>query len=69
MQSSHMTLVDPDNVVYFGSGRDATGRILSNFYQCPIEYKGITYPSVEHAFQVRCLPAKPGDLECARTSS
>ena len=24
---------------------------MSNFYPCRIEYEGITYPSVEHAFQ------------------
>jgi len=26
-------------------------RFLSNFYPSPIEYKGITYPTVEHFFQ------------------
>lgn len=26
-------------------------RFLSNFYRCYIEYEGITYPSVEHAYQ------------------
>ena len=26
-------------------------RFLSNFYPSPIEYEGITYPTVEHAFQ------------------
>lgn len=31
---------------------------LSNFYPVPIEYEGITYPSVEHAFQA----AKTDDL-------
>lgn len=25
-------------------------RFLSNFYGCPIEFEGITYPSVEHAY-------------------
>ena len=24
---------------------------LSNFYECPIQYKGITYPTNEHFFQ------------------
>lgn len=26
-------------------------RFLSNFWSCNIKYQGITYPSVEHAFQ------------------
>ena len=26
-------------------------RFLSNFYESPIEYEGISYPTVEHAFQ------------------
>mgnify|MGYP001766385285 CR=1 FL=1 len=26
-------------------------RFLSNFWPCEIEYEGITYPSVEHAYQ------------------
>lgn len=24
---------------------------LSNFYQCPLKYKGVTYPNAEAAFQ------------------
>lgn len=31
-------------------------RFLSNFYKCPIEYEGKTYPSAENAFQAaKCL--------------
>lgn len=30
---------------------DGPHRFLSNFYRCLIVYEGITYPSVEHAFQ------------------
>lgn len=30
---------------------DGEYRFLSNFYLCPIEYDGITYPSSEHAYQ------------------
>ena len=26
-------------------------RFLSNFYQCPFEYEGLTYPNSEAAFQ------------------
>jgi len=32
---------------------------LSNFYESPIEYEGISYPTVEHAFQA----AKTQDFE------
>lgn len=28
-------------------------RFLSNFYQCPFEYKGLTYPNAEAAFQAQ----------------
>ena len=35
-------------------------RWLSNFWACPVEYEGITYPSVEHAYQAAKLPN--GDL-------
>lgn len=28
-------------------------RFLSNFYQCPLEYKGLTYPNAEAAFQAQ----------------
>src|SRR5690606_34665747 len=34
-------------------------RFLSNFYGCPIEFEGITYPSVEHAY----VAAKTEDEE------
>lgn len=30
---------------------DGQYRFLSNFYPCTIEYEGILYPSVEHAYQ------------------
>ncbi len=31
-------------------------RFLSNFYQCPFEYKGLIYPNAEAAFQAqKCL--------------
>ena len=31
-------------------------RFLSNFYQCPFEYKGLVYPNAEAAFQAqKCL--------------
>lgn len=36
---------------------------LSNFYSCPIEYEGMTYPSVEYAFQA----AKNPDPEYRRS--
>lgn len=35
---------------------------LSNFYPCIIEYEGIAYPSVEHAYQA----AKTTDIEIRR---
>ena len=28
-------------------------RFLSNFYQCPFEYQGLTYPNAEAAFQAQ----------------
>ena len=28
-------------------------RFLSNFYQCPFEYKGLIYPNAEAAFQAQ----------------
>lgn len=28
-------------------------RFLSNFYQCPFEFKGLTYPNAESAFQAQ----------------
>ncbi len=28
-------------------------RFLSNFWQCPLQYNGIIYPSVEHAYQAQ----------------
>lgn len=28
-------------------------RFLSNFYQCPFEYKGLIYPNAESAFQAQ----------------
>ena len=28
-------------------------RFLSNFHQCPFEYKGLTYPNAEAAFQAQ----------------
>lgn len=33
-------------------------RFLSNFYPCLIEYKGIKYPTSEHAFQAAKSPFK-----------
>lgn len=46
---------------------------LSNFWTCPVEMDGVTYPSVEHAYQAaKCfapanrakfLTGKPGDAK------
>lgn len=33
-------------------------RFLSNFYPCTVQYEGMSYPSVEHAYQA----AKTGDM-------
>lgn len=33
-------------------------RFLSNFYECPVEYEGVVYPSLEHAY----VAAKVTDL-------
>jgi ribA/ribD-fused uncharacterized protein len=37
-----------DNTIYQFVGRD---RFLSNFWPCDINYQGLVFPSVEHAFQ------------------
>ena len=37
---------------------------LSNFYPCQIEYEGIIFPSVEHAYQAAKTPIKSIRLEC-----
>jgi hypothetical protein len=34
-------------------------RWLSNFYLCKVEYEGIVYPSVEHAYQISKAIEKP----------
>ena len=44
------------------SGFHAQYRFLSNFYPCQVEYEGLFYPSVEHAFQA----AKTLDIDLRR---
>jgi len=41
-------VVPLSKIIYRFSGKF---RFLSNFYPCKIEYEGIQYPSVEHAYQ------------------
>lgn len=56
MESCHMSEVNIENVFYFGSGARGEARVLSNFFQCRVEYKGVVYPSAEHAFQAQRVP-------------
>ena len=40
-------------------------RFLSNFYNSPLEYKGIKYPTIEHAFQAQKTTNKTEQLQIA----
>lgn len=44
------------------AGFNSKYRFLSNFYPSPLEFEGILYPTVEHAYQA----AKTSDLELRR---
>ena len=51
-----MSEVNIEDVFYFGSGARGQARVLSNFFECKVEYKGVAYPSAEHAFQAQRVP-------------
>lgn len=38
-------------------------RFLSNFYQCPFEYKGLVYPNAEAAFQAQKCSDEEGRIK------
>lgn len=40
-------------------------RFLSNFWKCPIEYEGVLYPTVEHAYQA-AKTTIPGERKTIR---
>lgn len=44
---------------------DGEYHFLSNFYLCEIDYKGITYPSTEHAFAAAKSDDKQHKLYCS----
>lgn len=49
---------------------EGADRFLSNFYPCSVEFDGLVYPSVEHAYQA-AKTLDPGvriDIQCAATA-
>ena len=58
MESQHGQYVGDREVLPFHSGATSPMCKLSNFYECVVEYKGVWYPSSEHAFQAQRVPAE-----------
>ena len=50
---------------------DFTGdyRFLSNFYQCPFDYKGLTYPNSEAAFQAQKCATEEDKIKYTTTKN
>lgn len=44
-------------------------RFLSNFYQCPFEYKGLTYPNAEAAFQAQKCATEEDKIKYTTTKN
>lgn len=51
------------------SNFSGTYRFLSNFYPCTIEYEGLVYPSVEHAYQAAKTMSTLSKLRIKNASS
>jgi ribA/ribD-fused uncharacterized protein len=53
---------------FYSKSKDASMRLLSNFSAHSVEYQGVEFPTVEHAFQAqkyRCLLGEHPDLVAA----
>ena len=46
-----MSLKSPEYVLFFSKSKSTSERLLSNFSLSPVEYHGVTFPSIENAFQ------------------
>lgn len=51
------------------SGFNGQWRFLSNFYETPITYEGLTYPSVENAYQAAKTMVQDERLQFVKISS
>lgn len=41
----------PPYILFFSGSKDADAKYLSNFQPASVEFMGVVYPSIEHAFQ------------------